>query len=798
MDDKGLLDAQRFNETERAEILQEIETLTRREGLATAVSVRPRKAGWLFPLAVNVLCAGLVAGAWFGGQWYFAQRSESVIERSSQQFSTEGRLLAKLAEENRRQIDQKNAEIQRIQNEAARLEAEKTGLESTFNQQLEAREAELRASLGAALAAERRRLAEEGLDAEELNRRLSAFESQQRQDFDRALSAARAESQAQLEARNRQLAELQQRLESSRREEEALRASLTAAQAAQAQPDPALAAQAQDLARLREQNTEAQNLVDQWSGTVDRVRTRVASLDPAGALQALEPLSASLTGARSNPVIARNAAVVGALSEGLRAALVQWQERLNSGADPQFRAFKQTVAASLDLEPGVREQRLRAAAAEIPELRALVETLEVQNRRRGTEEQQAALARAEATYASALAEARAAAAEAARAAAAADARTAAAETRAAAAVSAGPSPELTARMAELQTQLDSLRSGSQGLQTQLEETVQRVSQLTRERDEARTQLNTVTQETVGLRQELEELRSLGGVLDAETRSAAALRQELETARSDLASTRTELEAALRDLALAQTRETEAAAQITELTSARDEAAARVLSLEQALGANADGQGALAAQLETLRTELAGLEFDLEERNGLLTQRSEELTILRARLTEAEAALRAPTDWEGRLAAAREQATREGRARAFSELSRAIAYLQGGTAQAGSEQRDLEARIRDEPAFQELMNRVQALAASGSRQTPLSTESHTLLGSVVSLSGTMLRGERLGGSPPGAGASIQIRRGNEVLAEARITQSTGSQFEAELIGTPVRAPGFGDAVWLRRN
>ena len=218
-----------INEDEREEIEREIDALVSEGGRESSLSpefLKPRRSGFGLPILVWVLAGAAFTAGFFYISNYFQVREESITLESRGYFSTEAQLIEEILRESEQRLAAKDQEIGQIQDRLAQLDAEKQSLEQNVEQEIAAREAELRSALEAELEAERARLAEAGESQAQIDARIDALAAEreaevaaQLETFREAANEELAEVQEQLAA---QEAQLQQTLAASREERERL------------------------------------------------------------------------------------------------------------------------------------------------------------------------------------------------------------------------------------------------------------------------------------------------------------------------------------------------------------------------------------------------------------------------------------------------------------------------------------------------------------------------------------------------------------------------------------------------
>lgn len=249
---------------DRREILARIDELTKKNrmgGKKSAFVARSR--GILFPVVVNLAAAALTAGGLWGLSVAFREKEAAVSEAGAALSSAEGKLIRELKRDSESKLGEKDKEIADMQARIAALDADRTKLQSTFENRVASKEAELRDQMKAELEKERQRLAAEGLSETLIQERLKRFEEERNAAFRRELAAFQNRIDAERAAADANYAKLRDEYRSgmanlnderrriqdeSRRREDELRSSMETKTKA-LQQETALAAEEREKAR---------------------------------------------------------------------------------------------------------------------------------------------------------------------------------------------------------------------------------------------------------------------------------------------------------------------------------------------------------------------------------------------------------------------------------------------------------------------------------------------------------------------------------------------------------------------
>jgi DNA repair exonuclease SbcCD ATPase subunit len=191
---------------DRIEITARIEELTRKSRITIDPErfiLHPLKKGFLFPLAVNVLALLFIGGVLWGLSALFSERDARYSQTGSTLSSAEGKLLQELKKDSDSRLSEKEKEINDFQSRLSAMEKEQANLQSSFNDRLASREAELRSRMQQELQKEKERLQAEGFSEAVIQERLKKFEAEklagiqkQLADFNAQLVSERAAADA--------------------------------------------------------------------------------------------------------------------------------------------------------------------------------------------------------------------------------------------------------------------------------------------------------------------------------------------------------------------------------------------------------------------------------------------------------------------------------------------------------------------------------------------------------------------------------------------------------------------------
>jgi len=246
----------------------------------------PRKKGSFIPILINAGAVAVTLAAAALIVLLFNAGERTLVSRSAEVLTAEGRLIQALKKETAEQLRTKDQEISQIQVRLASLAQERDKLRLDSQAQLARRETELKAALDKELAAERQKLERSGLASASIARQLTDLESRLASANQKQLADLRRQAESELAAKDASLAALagqytdslkafqQERttLEDMARSREAELNARLREQAAAAETDRSrLLEQTTALASLRESSQREQLVFDQLLSAYLRV-----------------------------------------------------------------------------------------------------------------------------------------------------------------------------------------------------------------------------------------------------------------------------------------------------------------------------------------------------------------------------------------------------------------------------------------------------------------------------------------------------------------------------------------------
>lgn len=356
-----------YSEEEKTQILAQIEAAAGADRMtADTDEFLPRKSGVLFPILVNLAAVVLIVGAWFGANAYFQTRQEGLKLRTDKLFSAESKLLSKVLEDAKAQMDAAAAEINKIQSDLAKAASDRAGLQKSFESRVAAQDKALREELAQALAIEKARLQNTGLGEAEVAKRLQDFEGQKNSEFDARLETYRQQAQAEIDKRAQALTALQTKLQTTVNESEKLRLEVEKqSKEREGALQSQLSTQTVDLETLRREREEMNLYFRQTDAALAQVKAAFEVRDVAKTEASVAALRQVLNRASTSAwdSVRARALAQTVLAEALQAAAV-------AAEDPQAKA---EAAAQLEaLRTQLKREQALVALAAAESQRALV------------------------------------------------------------------------------------------------------------------------------------------------------------------------------------------------------------------------------------------------------------------------------------------------------------------------------------------------------------------------------------------------------------------------------------------
>jgi hypothetical protein len=404
---------------EREKILARIDELVARSRISLkpeTLEVSAARSGAALPLLVNGLTVLVVVAAIFLSSVFLNRQEADLASGAGEILSAESKVVEAVRQESQAQLQQKDQEILSFQQKLSDMARQREQLAAEMASSIRLREQQLQDELAQALEAERRRLVEQGLSGEAVQRRLAEIESQRTAELEGRLQEFRREAETEAAAReatlNGLVAEYRQGLQAAQAERGRLEqelsdreAQLRAQYQTQAQSlESDRARAAAELTRLQEQQGQEQLVLDRLLTSYEGVSRQLAAGDYAGALQGLSSLRAYLEqgSARVLPTVQKRRPVelfiIASLEELARSRAAP---AAAEGAEPGAASAEALAKAQAETQAAQHEAQAAQAQAEAAQAQARAARAETQAAQREAQEARQA-------QASALAEAAAA------------------------------------------------------------------------------------------------------------------------------------------------------------------------------------------------------------------------------------------------------------------------------------------------------------------------------------------------------------------------------------------------------
>lgn len=202
-----------FSAEEKEEILHQIDKISAGSRITITpelFEVKSAKKGGTFPLVINILGLIVIVGGFFFANRYFQAKEESMVLGEKTYQSTADSIVKELKKQAEEKLQQKEQEISKIQNELEKLDKESSALKATMESQIQAKEEELKIQMQRELENERARLKSTGVSSAELEKQLKEFQARKENDINAALQSFKAESEAALKEKEKELAKAKQ------------------------------------------------------------------------------------------------------------------------------------------------------------------------------------------------------------------------------------------------------------------------------------------------------------------------------------------------------------------------------------------------------------------------------------------------------------------------------------------------------------------------------------------------------------------------------------------------------------
>ncbi len=375
-------DTSGISDDDRRDILAQIDRVARENRIQTgpeAFILKPRKRGLLVPLTVNIGALVVLAVGLFILYSLFRQSAQGLVETQVVLQSPEGKLIEEIRKQSQSELLAKDQQIADIQKRVVSLDQQKSDLQTTMEQKIAEKEAQLRQALQDAVAAERARLTAAGYSQAVIEQKIREFETKKNAEYNQALDEYKKKAEADRVALEGNLkrqqddyqknltdlaAQRQNILDESRKRQSDLQAQLDQKnrdlESAQTANKAQLAAAQKQLNDLNDQRSKTDAVENQLLGQYTKIAQAIQSRQFPEAQTQVQNLTAYLNDptVKSLPSIQKRRDADLFLASALTDWLNADQKRLDSDA-----ARVQVTQGTLDTIDDLAKQAAAALAA---------------------------------------------------------------------------------------------------------------------------------------------------------------------------------------------------------------------------------------------------------------------------------------------------------------------------------------------------------------------------------------------------------------------------------------------------
>ncbi len=189
-----------MTEEDRQEILAEIDQLVSDNKIPITKElfrIKPKKRGILMPLLINLFAVAIVAGMFFLAQYRF-NRQQIQISESQSYGSVEGDIISQMKKQAEEELNRKNAEITKIQDDLKKLDEESRNLQENFDEIVDAEKNKMEQQYARELEAERERLRLAGTSTDDIEKQLAGLKADQDAKLNSEIVKFKTEQQAEI------------------------------------------------------------------------------------------------------------------------------------------------------------------------------------------------------------------------------------------------------------------------------------------------------------------------------------------------------------------------------------------------------------------------------------------------------------------------------------------------------------------------------------------------------------------------------------------------------------------------
>jgi hypothetical protein len=365
---------------ERIDLLAQIEqvvALARTPITPESLRYTPRRSGLLFPLVLNVAALALIAVAACVLPLLFNRQEKTFTSGSGTMLSGERTLVSAVRREAERSLQSKEREIGQIQDALQQTRGRLDALKADADAQISKKEQELRVSFDEQLAAQKKKLQEQGASAASIDAQLVVLRAQLQKSYDERLAEFRkqvnAEKAQQAAALSAQLTGSQKVLAQAQAEKAQLQGKLEEASRTAASAQGEQARLAQQVAVLSAQDQREQLVLDQISASYAAAGAAMKASRFDDALASLGSLASYLdqAGVASLPAVQKRKSVDLFLIDSLEKLILSQKAGAQPAAVGQPGAGTQSAATGQSEPPLASPRQTQAAADAIAAADAL-------------------------------------------------------------------------------------------------------------------------------------------------------------------------------------------------------------------------------------------------------------------------------------------------------------------------------------------------------------------------------------------------------------------------------------------
>jgi len=371
-----------ISDDDRRDILAQIDRVAQENRIQAGpemFALHPRKRGLFVPIAVNAGALLILAAGLLLFYSLYRQSAQDLVQTQVVLESPEGKLIEEIRKQSQADLLAKDQQIADIQNRVTALAQQKNDLQTSMEQKIAEKEAQLRQALQDAVAAERARLVAAGYSQAIIEEKIREFEKKKNAEYNQALDEFKKKAEADrvaLEANlkkqqddyqknlNDLSSERQHILDESRKRQTELQSQLDQKnrdlESAQNASRTQLAAAQKQLSDLNDQRGKTEAVENQLLGLYTQIAQAIQSRQFPEALKQVQGLTAYLNdpSVKSLPEIQKRRDADLFLASTLSDWLTADQKRLDADA-----ARVQVVQGTLDTIDDLARQASVALAA---------------------------------------------------------------------------------------------------------------------------------------------------------------------------------------------------------------------------------------------------------------------------------------------------------------------------------------------------------------------------------------------------------------------------------------------------